>query len=108
MSVYNEIYWSSNYLRNVTTGIYDTHFDQPQYFSDYYIQNASFFRLDHITLGYNIDMPTDMLDLRVFGSVQNVFVVSPYSGLDPEISNGIDNNVYPRPRTFMLGVTVDF
>ncbi len=72
--------------------------------SDYYIQNASFFRMDNIHVGYNFGKVfRNHGDLRLSGSVQNVFIITNYTGVDPEISNGVDNNFYPRPRTFVLG-----
>jgi len=75
-----------------------------QYWSDFYLEDGSFFRMDNITLGYNFDrFFTERLSGRISFTVQNAFVITDYSGLDPELDNGIDNNLYPRPRTFMLG-----
>ena len=76
--------------------------------SDYYVQEASFFRIDNITLGYNFDSLSKNANFRVYGSLQNALVVTDYDGIDPEISGGIDNNFYPRPRTLVIGVNVDF
>ena len=79
--------------------------------STHWVQNASFIRCDNITVGYTWErLLQDRLRLRVFGAVQNPFVISRYKGLDPEItySNGIDNNVYPRPVTFTIGVVANF
>ncbi|OHX68401.1 SusC/RagA family TonB-linked outer membrane protein [Flammeovirga pacifica] len=107
----NGIYTSTGggYLSNRHADILTTGFNDAQYFSDYYVQNASFFRLDNIMLGYNFtNLKNGALNLRVYGTVNNVFVVTPYKGLDPEISGGIDNDVYPRPRTFLVGVNVGF
>jgi iron complex outermembrane receptor protein len=64
--------------------------------------------MDNITLGYTFDNLVNKLNMRVFATVQNAFVITPYEGLDPEIDNGIDNNLYPRPRVFLLGVTANF
>ncbi len=106
---YNDIYNPVGFLNNVHSNIYDTRFENARYFSDYYVQNASFMRMDHISLGYTFENILDeMLRMRVFATVNNAFVITPYEGLDPEIESGIDNEVYPRPRTFMLGVSVDF
>ncbi len=108
-SLGKEIYWSSGYLRNITNDFFDTRFEIDQYWSDYYVQNASFLRLDNITLGYTFNKAfNDKVNIRLYSTVQNVFVITEYSGLDPEVSEGIDNNVYPRPRTIMLGINVDF
>lgn len=76
-------------------------------FSDHYVTDASFFRIDHITLGYSFDKLVGRF-MRVYATVQNPFVITKYKGLDPELGNGIDNNIYPRPRTFVFGVSVDF
>ena len=73
--------------------------------SDYFLENASFLRCDNITLGYTWnELLNDNLKLRLFGAVQNPFVITNYRGLDPEVFSGIDNNVYPRPMTFTLGL----
>ena len=77
--------------------------------SDYYIQNASFFRMDNINLGYAVGkLAKNTADLRISANVQNAFVITNYKGLDPEITNGIDNNFYPRPRMFVLGLNLIF
>jgi iron complex outermembrane receptor protein len=100
---------SGQFMSNLTDDIYNTSFQRPQYLSDYYVQNASFFRIDNITLGYNFE-PLQFKDvkLRVYGAVNNVFVLTGYDGIDPEIFNGVDNNTYPRPRVFLLGVNMSF
>jgi iron complex outermembrane receptor protein len=75
--------------------------------SDYYIQNASFFRMDNIHIGYNFGRVfKNAGDLRISGNVQNVFIITNYTGVDPEVSSGIDNNFYPRPRTYVLGLNL--
>jgi iron complex outermembrane receptor protein len=77
--------------------------------SDYFVENASFVRCDNITLGYTFDnLLNDKLKLRLYGAVQNPFVITKYTGLDPENYSGIDNNTYPRPITFTLGVVATF
>ncbi len=77
--------------------------------SDYWVQNASFVRCDNITVGYTFkDLLKDRLNLRLFGACQNPFVITKYKGIDPEVFNGIDNNVYPRPVTFTLGLVATF
>lgn len=107
--VYSDLYNSVGYLNNVTRNLLHTRFENPKYFSDYYIEDGSFLRLDHMTLGYNLDAPvTGVKNLRLYTTVQNVFLVTRYRGLDPEVANGIDNNVYPRPRNFLFGVSVQF
>jgi TonB-linked SusC/RagA family outer membrane protein len=79
------------------------------YNSDYYIQNASFFRMDNINVGYNFGKVwSNKADLRFNLNVQNAFVITKYKGADPENASGIDNNFYPRPRTFVAGLNLDF
>lgn len=100
------------YLRNVTSNVLETNFQDPSetvLLSDYYVENASFLRMDNINLGYYFGrVMNDKLDLRVNVNVQNVFVLTNYTGLDPEIAGGIDNDVYPRPRTYALGLHIGF
>lgn len=79
------------------------------YLSDYWLENAGFVRCDNITLGYTWPSLIDgNLRLRLYGAVQNPFVITKYKGLDPEVFGGIDNDVYPRPVTFTLGVVATF
>jgi len=92
---------------NMHTSVLYSGFNNPQYFSDFYLENASFLRLDNITLGYNIPA-FDKMNFRVYGTVQNAFILTEYSGFDPEIQNGIDNNLYPRPTNYILGVNLNF
>ncbi len=83
--------------------------DAPQYMSDYYLRNGSFLRCDNITLGYTFEnLLKDRLRLRVFGAVQNPFIITKYKGLDPEVFDGIDNNVYPKATTYSLGLVATF
>ncbi len=76
------------------------------YKMDVFVENGSFLRIDNITLGYTWTKPE--LTARLYGSVQNPFVVSGYSGLDPEVFGGIDNNIYPRSMTALVGVSLQF
>ena len=79
------------------------------YMTDYFVENASFLRCDNITLGYTWEnLLSDRLRLRLFGAVQNPFVITKYKGLDPEVQGGIDNNVYPRSCTYSLGLVATF
>lgn len=77
--------------------------------SDYFLENAGFVRCDNITLGYTFEnLLKDKLRLRLFGAVQNPFVITKYKGLDPEVFSGIDSNVYPRPVTATFGLVATF
>ncbi len=100
-----------NVIGNASTNYLSTHIVNNQYLSDYYVENASFLRLDNINLGFAAGrIFSNKALLRITASVQNVFIVTKYSGLDPENSspNGVDNNIYPRPRIFSLGCNLDF
>ncbi|MCH5689561.1 hypothetical protein LWM68_38225 [Niabella sp. W65] len=77
--------------------------------SDMWVENASFIRMDNIFVGYNFGSLTKYISsFRAVASVQNAFIITKYKGLDPEVNNGIDNNIYPRPRIFSLGLNFDF
>ncbi len=99
---------STGYLSNVSPDAVYTGFKNNQYFSDYYIENASFLRMDNFTLGYNFGKIGQHASLRLTASVQNAFVITKYTGIDPEIQGGIDNNFYPRPRISSLGLNLNF
>jgi iron complex outermembrane receptor protein len=105
---YNGVY-DLGHFRNVPTSINDAQFTTQQLLSDYYIRNGSFFRMDNMSVGYSFDRVfVDRLKARLSLTVQNAFLITNYKGIDPEIENGIDNNIYPRPRTFLLGVNFTF
>lgn len=75
--------------------------------SDYYLENGSFFRMDNIHLGYNFGkLFKNTGDLKISANVQNVFIITDYRGVDPEVTNGVDNNFYPRARTYVLGLNL--
>lgn len=81
--------------------------------SDYFVRNASFLRCDNINLGYSFSnlfksLNGEGFDGRVYLTVQNPFVITKYKGLDPEIQSGVDNGVYPRPVSFLLGLNLNF
>lgn len=77
--------------------------------SDYFVQNASFMKCDNITLGYSFKKLFGApIGGRVYAAVQNVFTITKYKGLDPEVENGLDNNIYPRPLTTLIGLSLNF
>ncbi|MEX0635160.1 MAG: TonB-dependent receptor, partial [Ferruginibacter sp.] len=95
---------SANVLESGFKGDGDRYFD-----SDYYVQNASFFRMDNINIGYDFGKVFNQkANMRFNFNVQNAFVITKYNGADPEVNGGIDNNFYPRPRTFVAGLNLDF
>lgn len=99
--------WTNNFVNNRMPVATYLGFTEAQYWSDYFIEKADFFKLDRVTLNYRIPLK-NVGDINVFGTVQNVAVISNYDGIDPEIYSGIDNNLYPRPRTYILGVKFNF
>lgn len=94
------------YYTNIHRNALATDFINSQFFSDYYIQKADFVKLDNISLGY--ELPFQGSTVQASFTVTNVFTITGYDGLDPEVFGGIDNNVYPRPRTFVLGLGYTF
>lgn len=108
-TAYADMYTSVGSLNNRNSVLLTTKFTNPMYWSDRWLENASFLRLDNMTFGYNFDrFAQGKGSMRVFLNAQNLFVITKYSGLDPEVANGIDGNIYPRPRTIMFGVNLDF
>lgn len=97
--------FGNNNLTNRTPIAVRNGFTTRQRMSDYYVQNASFLKIDNITLGYSFGKK---IKARVYGTVQNPIVITKYSGMDPEIFNGMDNNIYPRPLSFIMGVNLNF
>ena len=103
---------TNNFLWNIHSDYLNTGFvsqsDERNFLSSHFVQEASFFKVDNITLGYTLDKAIKDTTLRFYGSVQNVATITDYDGLDPEITGGIDNGFYPRPRSFVMGVNIDF
>lgn len=111
---YNSIFNSTGFLSNVHSQINTVGHQVPQFFSDYFLEDASFLRLDHITAGYrfaNVFGPESGSNLRIFATIQNPFVITNYTGIDPEVFEkdkfGIDNDIYPRSRTVLFGVNLN-
>ncbi len=100
--------WASSQVLNLSTSYRDTHFTQRQYLSDYYLKNASFLKMDNVTLTYNFGKIADLFKLNITAMVQNVFTITDYDGVDPEVPDGMDNSFYPRPRIFSLSLGFDF
>ncbi|MDD4605586.1 MAG: TonB-dependent receptor [Dysgonamonadaceae bacterium] len=106
----NTTFDPSGWLKNRVNSATVTNFDAVHYQSSYYIQDASFLKMDNISLGYNFNqLLNEQQSGRVYLTVENPLVISKYDGLDPEFTNnGIDNNIYPHPRVFILGFSLNF
>ncbi|MEM6722812.1 MAG: SusC/RagA family TonB-linked outer membrane protein, partial [Bacteroidota bacterium] len=96
---------SDQYLNNLHTSVLLTNFDAPQYFSDYYLEDASFARIENITVGYTIPSLND-LSARIYATATNVYTFTNYSGLDPEVGNGIEQSPFPRSLGFVFGISL--
>ncbi|WP_426058935.1 SusC/RagA family TonB-linked outer membrane protein [Hymenobacter sp. B1770] len=118
LGTYANAQGSTNFVSNLNPDVLNTGFTRQQLFSDYYVQNASFLRCENISLGYNIGKVLGASTLRVTGNVQNAFLITKYTGIDPEVASpgtngapatfGIDTNFYPRARTYTLGLALGF
>ena len=104
---YDQMY-QIGYWHNEPTSLDQSKFVKRQFTSDYFVDNASFFKIDNISAGYSFENIINKLSARVSLTVQNLLTVTKYEGLDPEVNGGIDNNFYPRPRTYMLGINLTF
>jgi len=104
--------WTNSFIGNRVSSATRSMFSQAQYLSDYYLQNGSFLKLDNFTLGYTFPklfkVAENDASLNLFATVQNICTLTKYTGIDPEVFNGIDGTVYPRPRTFILGLKFNF
>ncbi|MBN1924527.1 MAG: TonB-dependent receptor [Prolixibacteraceae bacterium] len=95
-------------LNNLNRSYLETRFHSRQYLSDYYVENASFLKMDNLSLGYNVGKISGLFSLNIAATVQNVFTLTNYSGVDPEVPGGMDVSFYPRPRIFSLSVGIEF
>jgi len=108
-ALYQQLYNQSGYLSNILTDVKKTGFMTAQYWSSFYLENASFFKMDYISVGYNFtSFFGNVVSGRIGFTVQNVFTITKYSGMDPEVANGIDNNIYPRPRNYMATLSLNY
>ncbi|BAV10058.1 iron complex outermembrane recepter protein [Filimonas lacunae] len=109
---------TNKYISNAASDAFKTGFQYNQFFSDYYVQNASFLRMDNLSLSYNVGrVLNNKVGMTVMANCQNVFVITKYKGVDPEVGylgtypsvyTGVDYKIYPRPRTYTLGVNLTF
>ena len=102
------ISYNSQQLNNLHSDYLYTRFKTRQYLSDYYVENASFVKLDNLNLSYDFGRVCRYFSLTASAMVQNVFCLTKYSGVDPEVPSGMDNSFYPRPRTYSLSLGLTF
>ena len=105
---FETVSYNNSQLNNLNTSFLKTGFKTRQYLSDYYVENASFLKLDNLSLSYNVGKINKWASLTVSAMVQNVFTITGYSGTDPEAPNGMDNSFYPRPRTYSVSLGLQF
>lgn len=105
---FETVSYNNSQLNNLNTSFLKTGFKTHQYLSDYYVENASFLKLDNLSLSYNVGKINKWASLTVSAMVQNVFTITGYSGTDPEVPNGMDNSFYPRPRTYSVSLGLQF
>ncbi|HLO60686.1 MAG TPA: TonB-dependent receptor [Bacteroidales bacterium] len=100
--------YNSYQLNNLNKSYLKTGFRSRQYLSDYYVENASFMKMDNLTIGYNVGKIAKNFNLNLTGMIHNVFTITKYKGVDPELPVGMDNSFYPRPRIFSLSIGLEF
>lgn len=106
----NSLYGGSSPISsNISHATLEKGFTQPQVFSDIYLENGAFFKFDNITVGYTMEkLSKSLKSLRLAFSFQNIATITKYSGLDPEIFNGLDNNIYQRPKIYTVSLNANF
>ena len=106
--LFRSVYVSETLINRPASAL-RTNFQIGQPLSDYYVQNASFLRVDNIVLGYSFGKSRNWpVAGRVYATVQNPFIFTKYQGVDPEVFGGYDGTLYPRPITFLFGLNLNF
>lgn len=100
--------WNAGQINNLSDDFLNTQFRKRHYESDYYVENGSFLKMDNLRVSYDFGEVYKGLGLNLTAMVQNVFTLTKYKGLDPETAWGIENNTYPRPRTYSLTLGLNF
>ncbi|WP_010424704.1 SusC/RagA family TonB-linked outer membrane protein [Anaerophaga thermohalophila] len=114
--VYNQVAAGSSYdqmqqigyWKNFPRVLDEFQFVKRQFTSDYFVQDASFFKLDNVSVGYNFENVFKDISAYVNFTAQNIWTITDYDGIDPEVNGGIDNNFYPRPQAFILGINISY
>ncbi len=105
---WSTVSYNTYQLNNLNSSYLKTGFQNRQYLSDYYIENASFLKMDNLSLAYNFGRICKWFSMNASVMVQNVFCITKYRGVDPEVPNGMDVSFYPRPRTYSLSLGFEF
>jgi iron complex outermembrane receptor protein len=105
---WSTVSYNSYQLNNLNKSYLQTGFQNRQYLSDYYVENASFLKMDNLTLGHNFGRICNVVGINLSAQVQNVFCITKYSGVDPEVPKGMDMSFYPRPRIFSINLGLEF
>ena len=105
---FGTVSYNAYQLNNLNRSYLSTGFTSRQYFSDYYVENASFLKMDNVSLSYDFGKISPWCSLHASAMVQNVFTITKYKGVDPEVYSGVDMSFYPRPRTYSLSLSLDF
>ena len=109
MGAWETIAFNNYQLNNLNANYLETGFQHRQRLSDYYLENASFLKMDNLSLRYTFGRVAPWIsNLYASLMVQNVFTITNYNGVDPEVPSGCDSNFYPRPRTYSIAVGIDF
>lgn len=108
MGAWECVSWNVGQVNNLASSFLDTQFKRRQYGSDHYVENASFLKMDNLQLSYDLGRIGKHVDMHLSAMVQNVFTITKYKGVDPENNWGIENSMYPRPRTYSLTVGLNF
>ena len=108
-AAYSKLFNQAGFLNNLNKNVYKTQFENPQYYSDHYVSDASFIKIDNVSMGYIIyKLLGRKTKVRLYATLQNVATYTNYRGADPEVINGIDYYPYPRPHNMVFGVNIDF
>ncbi len=105
---FGTVSYNSYQLNNMSSSYLTTGFKSRQYLSDYYVENASFLKMDNLSLAYDFGNISKWCRMHASAMVQNVFTITKYTGVDPEVASGVDMSFYPRPRTYSLTLGFDF
>jgi iron complex outermembrane receptor protein len=105
---WSTVSYNSYQLNNLNRSYLKTGFNSRQYLSDYYVENASFLKMDNLSLNYNFGKINRLVSANVGVMMQNVFTWTKYTGVDPEVPNGMDSSFYPRPRIYSLSIGLEF